>query len=118
MDTVWGSIPWGATGGIMDKVCVLIASGPNSVAVPCRIFRSQEDGKAFMVQNFGLPKRWDKAERKLVEDPNGWSWPMERDDEEKLKALFEFYYDGCGEVGALHLKSVAFDSVFVGWDLD
>lgn len=101
-----------------EKVCVLIAHGPNSVTVPCRIFPSQEAGKEFMVQNFGIPKKWDKTEKKYVEDPQGWSWPIQKEDEEKLGALFAFYYDGCGGVGGLSLKSVAFNSVFVGWDLD
>lgn len=100
------------------KITVLIALGPNSVEVPCRLFSSMADGMAFMTSRFGTPQKWDRENKKYIDDPGSRKWHIMDEDDERIGALFTHYYSGCGGVGAFTLSEVETDSVFVGWDLD
>lgn len=109
---------------------VLIARGPNSVEVPCRLFPSMQLGLRRCTELFGRgptsgkdgeahwgydkETKWDVYELlKNVEDPRG-----DMEESPLCKELFMYYYDGCGGVGSFVLKEVAWDKPFVGFDLD
>jgi hypothetical protein len=115
----------------MNETAVLIALGPNSVEVPCRLFPDMATALARCTELFGRgPTRtnkdgsyqwgYDKETKwdicKLLESREDARGDME--ESPLTKQLFTHYYGGCGEVGAFDLKAVPFDSTFVGFDLD
>jgi hypothetical protein len=59
--------------------------------------------------------RWNNYDRQL-ENVKGSDGDWENSP--LAKQLFTYYYSGCGGTGWFVLKHVAFDTAFVGWDLD
>jgi len=96
-------------------ITVLIAYGPNSVEVPCRIFENMEDGRAYcdpLFAKIGVePKDYDGGVRYSADlDAEGG--------EEISKELFTSHYYGCGGPYPFGLVEVPFNEKFVGFDLD
>lgn len=103
-----------------DGVTCLVAFGVNDIEVVCRLFRSPEAGIAWCDANLTTLNR-TKCLRDYGAGPalRAWEVPNCRfDDSEKVAALFQRYYGGCGGVSLLVLATLPFDSVIVPWDLD
>lgn len=90
------------------KFGVLLACGPNSIEIPCRIFSSYENGVEKCTTLFGKPAR-------IRTVPKGMSWMFK---EELEDLVFTHYNGGCGECGFLALVEVEEDSKFICFDLD
>lgn len=94
---------------------VLIAYGPNSIEIPCRLFEDLETGKQICDKIFDM-------EGKLSEsgDVVRYRKDLEDGDEEGVisKQLFTSFYYGCGGPYTFVLKEVAFNTKFVPFDLD
>lgn len=101
----------------MNKIAVLIAVGGNDLMVPCRIFGDLETGREICDKILDM-------EGKLVESEDSIKYEyeieLENDHENDTIAerLFTHFYFGCGGVYSLILQEVAFDTKFVGFDLD
>lgn len=97
-------------------ITVLIAYGPNSIAVPCRIFENMEDGRAFCDPLFA------KVGSGPMASANGnvrYEVDLETiKDEEVSDELFTGHYYGCGGPYPFVLREVAFNEKFVPFDLD
>ena len=98
-------------------ITVLIAGGPNSVEVPCRIFPDMATGRKRCEEIFGVPGR---------ESSDAVIWGFKEIDLDTTsesntavsEKLFTSHYYGCGGPGPFTLKEVPFDEAFVGFDLD
>ena len=97
-------------------ITVLIAYGPNSVTVPCRLFENMEDGRAYCDPLFA------KINIRPETDSSGgvrYSANLEGiEDEEVSEALFTSFYYGCGGPYPFVLKEIPFNEKFVPFDLD
>ena len=98
-------------------ITILIAYGANSVAVPCRIFESMEDGRAYCDPLFA------KLGSGPMADHSGhvrYDVDLESiDGSEPVSAeLFTSHYYGCGGPGPFILQEVPFNEKFVPFDLD
>jgi len=87
-------------------VVMIIAHGPNEVAVPCMLVESKEHGAKLLDELFGPPNK------------HGHWHCHERKDHDKIASFFTSYYDGCGGVGAFSLKVIPVQTAFVPWSLD
>ncbi len=98
----------------MDKVTVLIASGGNSLSIPCRLFPDMETGKKRCDEIFGMEgKTESECVRYDIDLENGEEkpWPISTQ-------LFTNFYYGCGGPYTFLLIEIDFDTKFVGFDLD
>lgn len=97
-------------------IAVLLAYGPNSVVIPCRIFESMEDGRTYCDPLFA------KAGSGPLADSSGgirYSVDLESIEDEEVSAeLFTSFYYGCGGPYRFILKEVPFNEKFVPFDLD
>ena len=98
-------------------ITVLIACGPNSVAIPCRIFESMEAAREYCDPLFA------KADVPPKIDSSGnvrYSADLESVEggEEISKELFTSHYYGCGGPYPFILQEVPFNEKFVEFDLD
>ena len=97
-------------------ITVLIAYGPNSVAVPCRMFENMEDGRAYCDPLFAKVNVGPEA------DSSGgvrYSANLEGiEDDEVSTELFTSHYYGCGGPYPFVLKEIPFNEKFVPFDLD
>jgi len=95
-------------------ITVLIAHGPNSVAIPCRIFESMEDARITCDHIFPVEP--------VVKDDGSvrYNYDCEEVEEgEKISdVLFTSHYYGCGGPYSFVLKEVPFNEKFVPFDLD
>jgi len=104
-------------------IAVLIACGPNSIEVPCRIFENIEAGKQRCDEIFGVEGEvvttqldgktvyYYEYRKYLEEEPREIS-------KEMSDKLFTKHYYGCGGPGPFVLAEVEFNTKFVGFDLD
>jgi len=100
-------------------IWVLIAYGPNSVEIPCRVFSTREKAVESCTKLLGPPNK---------EKDGALTWHVWASDtligdggdlkREIAKQLFTSHYFGCGGCGALHLTAVKEDTPFVTFDLD
>ena len=97
-------------------IAILIAHGPNSIEIPCRIFESVKDGRAYCDPLFAKVNAGPKA------NSNGsvrYSVDLEViGDEEVSQELFTNHYYGCGGPYRFILQEVPFNEKFVPFDLD
>ncbi len=96
-----------------DKVTMLIACGPNSIEVPCRIFPDMETAKTKCDEIFGIEG---------TPGESGYTYKVDLEDEKKpwpiSNELFTEFYYGCGGPYPFVLVEVEFDTKFVGFNLD
>jgi len=99
----------------MNKVTVLIAVGGNDLMVPCRLFEDLETGRKICDEILGMEGVPSESGDIINYDKD-----LENDDEDGVisKQLFTRFYYGCGGVYSFILKEVAFNTKFVGFDLD
>jgi len=93
------------------QFAVVIAEGPNSVEVPCRIFSDLAKAEAF------CDELLKDAEKSKEEDGIRYYYQDEISDN-IAEVMFTNYYGGCGECYAFTLKLVNENEKFVGFDLD
>jgi hypothetical protein len=98
-------------------ITMLIAYGPNSIEIPCRIFESMEDGRAYCDPLFA------KVGSDPIVNSNGhirYSVNLESVEggKEISEELFTSHYYGCGDPGRFILQEVPFNEKFVVFDLD
>lgn len=93
---------------------ILMAHGPNDIAIPIRIFRSATHAQDF-VEKWMIPKYVAPVVR---QGQTIWRINGHKLDPELAEALFTEYDGGCGEAGAFSVVSVPLDSAFLSWDLD
>jgi len=99
----------------MDTVAVLIAKGGNDLEVPCRLFENMEVGKARCDEIFSaIGVKGETTKNGSVY----YNVDLEDVDKSISEELFTGFYYGCGGVYGLILKEIAFDTKFVGFDLD
>jgi hypothetical protein len=82
----------------MNKVYVVVGLGPNSVSIPCLVFKTKEEADAYITKHPA---------------PD-----YDREGNELWRPYFTKYYDGCGECYRMEVKEVEFGKPFIGWDLD
>lgn len=106
------------------EVVVLVACGPNEVRVPCRLFRTWEEGVEFC-ERFLEPPNEETIEAMdgEVEGPELYIVPTNEmgylvSPTALTREVFTRYYSGCGSVWGFYLTLVPFNSRFVGFDLD
>ena len=99
----------------MNKVAVLIAFGANSIEIPCRLFEDLKTGKQICDKIFGMEGELSKSENTVT-----YKKDLEDDDKDWAisEQLFTNFYYGCGGAYVFELKEVAFDTKFVGFNLD
>ena len=99
----------------MDKIAVLIAYGPNSIEIPCRLFEDLETGKQICDEIFGI-----EGELLKSGDAIEYKKDLEDGDEEGIisNQLFTSFYYGCGGPYVFVLQKVDFNTKFVRFDLD
>ena len=93
----------------MDKVWMLIGLGANSVMVGARVFKSEEDGLAFMAN-------WGDLTLKRNACKHAY-WNVD-DAHPCHSTIYTSYYNGCGGVYSYLLKPVSFGEAFARFDLD
>ena len=97
-------------------ITVLIACGPNSVEIPCRVFKNMEDGRAYCDPLFAKVGAGPEA---ASGGDIRYSVDLEEiKDEEVSEELFTSHYYGCGGPYPFILKEISFNEKFVGFDLD
>lgn len=97
-------------------ITVLIAYGPNSIEIPCRLFETREKGHIYC----------DKLFSKIGVEPkvkgNGivhyYADMDEIENDEVSNELFTSHYYGCGWPNLFVLKVIPFNEKFVPFDLD
>jgi len=98
-------------------ITILIAYGPNSIEIPCRIFEGMEDGRAYCDPLFAKvgaePKANSNGSIRYSADLDGVEGGEEVSDE-----LFTRHYYGCGGPYLFALQEVPFNEKFVEFDLD
>lgn len=100
-------------------ITVLIAYGPNSVAIPCRVFENMEDGRAYCDPLFAKVNAGPETD-----SSGGVRYSTDLDvackgdnNDEVSTELFTSYYYGCGGPYPFVLKEVPFNEKFVPFDL-
>ena len=101
-------------------ITVLIAQGPNGIEIPCRLFKTMDDGrtycdKLFAKLNVTLKIINSTSVYYSVDLEEEWEKYGNNDISEEL---FTRFYYGCGGVYGMTLKEVPFNTQFVKWDLD
>ena len=101
-------------------IAVLIARGPNEIEIPCRLFKTMEDGRTYCDKLFA---KLDVAPK--VRNSKYVYYAVDLEEEyEKYgnnnvsEELFTSFYYGCGGVYGMMLKEVSFNEKFVRFDLD
>ena len=98
-------------------ITVLIAYGPNSIEIPCRIFESMEDARAYCDPLFAKA-----GVGPMAHDDKGsvrYGVDLETVENEEISAeLFTSHYYGCGGPGPFILRIMSFNEKFVPFDLD
>lgn len=93
---------------------VLIAHGPNSVKVPCRLFEDMEGGEE------SCDKIFEDCEHDKAINGGEVIYDIREVvlNDVVSDKLFDSHYYGCGEAYRFTLKEVQWDSKFVNWNLD
>ncbi len=98
-------------------ITILIAYGPNSLVIPCRIFESMEDGRAYCDPLFAKV-----GSGPMADSSGGTRYNVELETVEGGEAvsaeLFTTHYYGCGGPYPFILQEVPFNEKFVSFDLD
>jgi len=101
-------------------ITVLIASGPNDLEIPCRLFKTMEDGRAYCDPLFAkldiIPKIRSNGSVYYSVDLEAEF--QEYNNNDVSEELFTSFYYGCGGVYGMVLKEVPFNEKFVRFDLD
>jgi hypothetical protein len=113
-----------------DAPIMMIALGPNRIAIPCRLFRDLAsarsfcDGQTYLTRSTDpedLPYWWTDDNKGTdgdlyITDPD---LDLSTDEgHETFERIFLYYYGGCGSPWGFYLRPVDFDAPFVGFDLD
>ena len=98
-------------------ITILIAYGPNSIAIPCRIFENVEAGREYCDPLFAKI-----GEEPAVEFDGNIRYNADLDsideNDEVSAELFTDHYYGCGGPYRFVLQEVPFNEKFVPFDLD
>ena len=97
-------------------ITVLIACGPNSIEIPCRIFENMQSAREYCDPLFA------KAGANPEADINGIRYSADLESspagKEISAELFVSHYYGCGGPYPFILMEVPFNSKFVCFNLD
>ena len=91
----------------MNKVAVVIASGPNDLKIPRLVFPTVDETRSYLIKQ-GLES----------EGPNSFSLEEESEEEGYYKPYFLDCYTGCGGPYRLTIREIEMGQPFIEWNLD
>ena len=104
-------------------ITVLIAEGVNQLYIPCRLFKSMEEGEVFCDELFNTENKKTYADGMIrysvdIESMDKVDDESELTEDSPSSILFTSSYYGCGSPGYFQLKEIPFNEKFVPFDLD